>query len=304
MNVLVTGASGLIGGHAAWALRAEGFNVTEACRKRTTDGDGFLEADLTESSAVEIMVAARPEVIVHCAAAIPADFFPEEAQRAARINRRMDDFVLQAGRKSGARLIFCSSGSVYGATGSPWDEESVLSPQGAYATAKVETENKIVKSGLSHVILRLSSPYGPGQRGRNVLLLFIERAMQNLDLFYYGTGERQQDFIAAADVAVAITHAVRRPAVSGIFNVASGSSISMKELGELVLKCVPGTRSQLRAAERDDPQENYRAAFNVARARERLGWSPATPLDKGIFEWAAALRRQTGLSAPNSGYVS
>jgi nucleoside-diphosphate-sugar epimerase len=304
MNVLVTGASGLIGGHAVWSLRAEGFNVTEVCRKRMADGDGLLEADLTESSAVEIMVAARPEVIVHCAAAIPADFFSEEAQRAARINRRMDDFVLQAGRKSGARLIFCSSASVYGVTGSPWNEDSTLSPQGAYATAKVETENKIGKSGLSHVILRLSSPYGPGQRGRNVLLLFIERAMQNLDLLYYGTGARQQDFIAAADVAEAVTQAVRRPAVSGILNVASGSSISMKALGELVLKCVRGSKSQLRSAQRDDPQENYRAAFNVARARERLGWSAGTPLDKGVSEWMTALSRQASLSSPKSAHIS
>jgi nucleoside-diphosphate-sugar epimerase len=300
MNVLVTGASGLIGGHAAWALRAEGFNVTEVCRKRTADGDGLLEADLTEPSAEEIMVAARPEVIVHCAAAIPADFFSEDAERASRINRRMDDLVLRASSKLGARLIFCSSTSVYGFTGSPWNEDSTLSPQGAYATAKVETENKIAKSGLSHVILRLSSPYGPGQRGRTVLLLFIERAMQNLDLLYYGTGARQQDFIAAADVAAAVTHAVRRSAVSGIFNIASGSSISMKELGELILKCVSNSRSQLRSAERDDPQENYRAAFNVTKTRKLLGWAAAIPLDKGISEWVAALRRQVGPSAPKS----
>jgi UDP-glucose 4-epimerase len=307
MNLLVTGASGLVGSHAMRSLRAEGFKVTAVCRKCATvsvGGDRLVEANLTKPSAENIIVAVRPEVIVHCAAAIPADFFGEEAQRAARINLEMDAVVLQACRRLGARLVYCSSASVYGTTGSPWHEESSLAPQGAYAAAKVETEKAIGKSGLSHVILRLSSSYAAGQRGRNVLLLFIERALQNLDLLYYGTGARQQDFTAAADVAEAITHAVRRPAISGIFNVASGSSISMKQLGELVLKCVAGCKSNVRPAGRDDPQESYRAAFGVAKARALLGWSAATPLSKGISDWVAALRSHAGPSASNTALVS
>lgn len=306
MNILVTGASGLIGGYTVRSLRAEGFKVTAVCRKGMAgdaDRDGLVKADLTEPAAENIITAVRPEVIVHCAAAIPADFFGEEAQRAARINRQMDDLVLRACRGLGARLVYCSSASVYGATGSPWHEESSLAPFGAYAAAKVETEAKIGRSGLSHVILRLSSPYAAGQRGRNVLLLFIERALQNLDLLYYGTGARQQDFTAAADVAEAVKHAVLRPAVSGIFNVASGSSVTMKQLGELVLKCVAGCKSKVRPAGHDDPQENYRAAFNVAKARALLDWSAATPLARGISDWAAALRNHTGSTVSKTATV-
>jgi nucleoside-diphosphate-sugar epimerase len=114
--------------------------------------------------------------------------------------------------------------------------------------------------------------------------------MANLDLHYYGSGEREQNFTAAEDVARAIAAAISLEGVSGLFNIAGGRSITMRELAELVVSTVPGTTSMVVPLGRPDPQESYRAAFDLIRARDGLRWTPSIPLEEGIRHWVAYAR--------------
>jgi nucleoside-diphosphate-sugar epimerase len=87
--------------------------------------------------------------------------------------------------------------------------------------------------------MRISAPYSPMQKARTVLKVFIENALLNNDLTYFGSGMRSQDFTHSSDIANAINNAIRRwmfnECSTEIFNISSGNSISMKGLVHLVI---------------------------------------------------------------------
>ncbi|GAH84568.1 unnamed protein product, partial [marine sediment metagenome] len=190
-------------------------------------------------------------------------------------------------RTKGASLIYTSSASVYGLLSSVCNEDSPVHPQGPYAAAKYETEQKIERLIDNYITLRINAPYGKKQRSKTVLRIFIERALAGLDLLYHGSGKRQQDFVAVEDVAIVITYAVSFKGTGEIINIASGNSISMKNLAELIIHTIPGTMSRVLASGQIDPQEDYRAIFDISKSNHVLGWSPSVSLKDGIRRWAS-----------------
>jgi len=233
------------------------------------------------------------DAIVHCAAILPVSQSGMEAEHAAMANLAMDKRVLDLCLQKRCRLIYISSSSVYGrGTGSIITEEAPLSPIGPYSSAKVASEQTILNElPTMSVILRLNAPYGPGQRRRTVLRLFIERALLDLDLMYHGTGKREQDFTASEDIGNAIACAVAVRNAKGIFNIAGGHPISMRRLAELVVRTVKGSKSRVLPSGKTDPQEGYTAIFDISKARRILGWQPEVSLEQGIRQWAEYLRQ-------------
>jgi nucleoside-diphosphate-sugar epimerase len=295
-RVLVTGASGLIGSHTVGILFKSGYKIVALYRKQEREMQipwGFVLGNLLDDSILSKLAAVEFDIAVHCAAVLPDQFHGDEAERAAQANSLMDERITDLCASRECRLVYISSTSVYGpCSGSSLMEESDVSPIGPYAVAKVESERKILKelSGSS-AILRVSAPYGSGQRAKTVLRLFIKRALANLDLMYHGTGERQQDFTAACDVSDAILRIVSKDNVCGIFNIAGGHPISMRDLAHLVVRSVAGTKSRVVPSGQPDPQEHYRPAFDISKARRVLGWYPCTTLEQGIYNWAEHLRK-------------
>ncbi len=296
LRILVTGARGLIGSHVAKNLYKHGYAVialhAKPSQEKVSVPWDVLVGDLLDDNTLQRLSSMEFDLLVHCAAVLPKQFIGEEAERAAQANLLMDGLIVNLCLKRRCPVVYLSSTSVYGAgNGSMVTEETQLSPMGPYAEAKAESERRVLGElpGRS-TVLRISSPYGPGQQTTTVLRLFIERALANLDLMYHGTGNRQQDFVSARDVGNAVLCAVSNSAVSDDFNIASGNPISMRQLAELVVQTVPGTRSRVIASLKPDPQEDYRAAFDIGKARRMLGWRPMVSLEDGIRSWAQHLK--------------
>ena len=293
-NLLITGAGGFIGHHIVTTLYNSGYDVI-ACYRKAPELIKYpwrtIEVDLLNREGVNRILSAKPDMLIHAAAKIPANFQKNGSAQSAEINKQLDDLVLDLCRKLHCRLIYFSTGTnIYQETQDPWDEESPLVPMGQYASGKVQIEQKITKDAMDAAIFRLSAPYGPGQKIRTVLRVFIEQALTNQDLSYYGSGSRQQDFIAAEDVADAVLMAIEKNKIIGVFNIASGNPISMKKLAELVIETIPATTSQVFPSPHPDPQENYRPHFNITKAQTFLGWQPAISLTEGITRWAKFLK--------------
>ena len=78
---------------------------------------------------------------------------------------------------------------------------------------------------------------------------------------------------------------------TGIYNIASGNPVSMKNLAELILSKVPGSDSKISSSGIPDPQENHKALFDTTKAKKELGWQPSISLSDGIDEWIKYLKQ-------------
>lgn len=288
--ILVTGAAGLIGSCALKVLHENGMNI--AGLYKTSPLGNFqwpvVIGDLSENSLDSIVGRNRTfTTIVHCAAYLPLN--SDELGKASLINRKIDNNIIQDVSGKKIKLIYLSGTSVYGFSDEICTEETIPNPEGEYVQEKYETENSIKNEVDDHTILRVSAPYGPGQRSRTVFRIFIENALQHKPLLYYGSGVREQDFTYAGDVARAILKCVQHPEINGLFNIASGETITMKDLAHLVVRSVEGSKSEVRAAGLPDIQESYKARFSIEKAEKILKWTPEVSLEQGIQKWLTYL---------------
>lgn len=289
-HVLVTGAAGLIGSYTIRLLHDYGAKVAGLYKKVPQDPLPWpvLSGDLAGVSMDAIAGdATQYRAIVHCAAYLPAT--DAELAKAFRINRSIDENVIEYVSGYAVKLIYLSGTSVYGCSGDTFTEDAAPHPQGDYVTGKYDSENEIKSLIKNYVILRVSAPYGPCQKSRTVLRIFIENAFAQKPLLYYGSGEREQDFTYAGDVAKAILKCIEKPEVNGIFNIASGKPLNMKMLARIVVDNVNDSKSDIQASGIPDKQEDCKARFSIEKARNQLGWEPETSPEAGIRKWISQI---------------
>ncbi len=167
-RVLVTGASGFIGGAIARAQVARGRSVL--CVDRVpggVDGAETVTIDLCDRDAVFAEFARwRPEAVVHAAAQLPSS--AKDDVRRSNVDGTRN--VLDAAARSGVgRVVFLSTTTLYALDGPPWrDERARLDPVSPYGQSKREAEalcQNARRNGLTVAVLRLPPVVGAGRSG-------------------------------------------------------------------------------------------------------------------------------------------
>jgi nucleoside-diphosphate-sugar epimerase len=288
MRVLVTGSTGLVGSEICNILSYsnEVIGLSRNLVNNIGNARNTLNIDLTKSNSSTKIVNLNPEIIIHAAAQIPSDKIGDSRLLALN-NQNIDDNVFNAVAKTNAWLIYISGTNVYGNTNSELkrDENSQLDYTSDYASQKISSETKITNNISNSLILRLSAPYGEFMKKNTVLNKFVNQAKNNQVIQYHGTGNRTQDFIHVADVAILIRDLIdQNNLVSGIFNIASGESITMKALAAIV-KEVLMSKSVISSSGLSDPQEDFRACYSIEKAKQQLSWMPTITLSDGLLRF-------------------
>ncbi|MCC7138522.1 MAG: SDR family oxidoreductase [Planctomycetes bacterium] len=307
MKVLVTGGAGFIGSHLVDRLVADGHRVVVLDNLATGRLENlaaarphleFLEGDLRDRVAVERAVAGC-EVVWHQAALASVARSVENPREVTEVNVGGTLNLLVAARDAKVRrIVFASSSSVYGDTPElPKRESMPLTPRSPYAASKAAGESYLsafqAAYGLEAVSLRYFNVYGPRQSAKSLYAAavprFVEAALAGLPATVYGDGLQTRDFTYVGDVVDALLRAATAPrAVEGPMNVGGGRRISILDLiravGAAAGCSVPPRHEPARVGDVRD------SLADVARARERLGWEPATPIDRGIARVVAAAR--------------
>ncbi len=182
-------------------------------------------------------------------------------------------------------MIVASSAAVYG-EGSPnvkLTEESKTNPISPYGESKIRMEQEIrefeSKHNIDCIILRFFNIYGIGQSSEyaGVITKFIERIIQNKPLKIFGDGLQTRDFVVIDDVINSIHNAISF-GKSGTYNIASGKTVTIKELVEMMI-LFSGKKLdiQFTAASKGDIRNSQ---ADISLARNELGYSPKFGLDK------------------------
>ncbi len=285
-KILVTGAGGLVGYDVVKTLiNNSQYQVFAAVHnKGTSDWQDALEIDLENTDIESLKI--EFDYIVHCAARIPNSIDSDE--QVAIINRCMDDNIIEYCVSHGCKLIYISTAALYGYEDNVLlSERTKLRTDTHYKAEKRNSEIRIESKCSSYCALRISSPYGPRQKNIAVLKKFVDAVSIGEDIYYFGSGQRTQNFIDVRDIAGAVLKCVECEE-NGIFNIANKESISMKELANLVLMIGKGmfnTTSEVHAGNSADPQERIRVNIDISLAKERIGWSPQIKLEDGIRYW-------------------
>jgi nucleoside-diphosphate-sugar epimerase len=284
VTVLVTGASGFLGGAVCAELVARGQAVDALCRRpgSAPTGTRAIPGDLTDAATLTRAVAeSAPEAIVHLAAEIATQ---RDADRIQDVNvegtRRLIDAALAAENR--AKLVFTSTVVTGQANGALLDESSTLPVETAYGRSKQEGEWLVRGSGLPYVVIRPSHVYGPGGWYAEEI---VKRLRQPGRFAVVGGGQNWWDVVRVEDVASAIADAVERAQPDATYHVVDDQPIRYADfigltataLGVGTPRRIPAWLARL-AAGADPVAAVVRSARSSnARIKSELGWSPRFP---------------------------
>ena len=167
MRILVTGASGQLGGYLLRRLRGAGDAVVAWSGTRPGERFGvpLLPVDLAdERSVVEAFRSARPDVVVHAAAVSAVAQCYREPHRALAINVRASALLADLAEQAGARLLLVSTDMVFDGAKGDYREEDVPAPLSVYGRSKADAERAVLAHGGA--VARVSLLFGPGLAGR------------------------------------------------------------------------------------------------------------------------------------------
>ena len=172
IRVLVTGAGGQVG---AEVVRELAGRAEVIARERT-------QLDLANPASIAAGVrAARPDVIVNCAAYTAVDRAETDREAARTVNAIGPGVLAEEAKRCGALLLHFSTDYVYDGTKRlPYLETDPVNPLSAYGATKLEGEEAIAAAGAAHVILRTSWVYGA--RGRNFLFTMLRLGRERPEL--------------------------------------------------------------------------------------------------------------------------
>jgi dTDP-4-dehydrorhamnose reductase len=167
-RILVTGASGQVGGELVQTLAALGEVVAPS----------RAELDLSDERSVRAMVRqVKPRWIVNPGAYTAVDRAESEAELAYAVNATAVRALGEEARAIGAAVVHFSTDYVFdGLEMAPYVETDAVSPASVYGASKLAGEQELARSGAAHLIFRTSWVYGA--TGKNFLLTILKAARE------------------------------------------------------------------------------------------------------------------------------
>ncbi len=197
------------------------------------------------------------------------------------------------------KVLYTSTGAVYGLAQGIVPEDTPLAPTDLYASTKVSSEHLGMQFantfGLDFRVARVYFVYGPGKLPSNFINLYRMAfgALQGIQgLKMDKGGEQKLDFTYAEDAGrgVAVLYQAENPPHQ-IYNLATGKASSVGEAIELSKKYTHypvevdiGPGELMKRCE----------ALDVSRAEAELGFSTQYSLEDGIKSYAGWLKKQLG----------
>ena len=305
MRVLVTGASGFIGGAVCrQLLEAQPEHEVVALVRRAGSepaGTRGVLADLGDGpSLAEALATARPDCVIHLAAEIASQRSERKVREVnvAGTQRLLDACLGLAGTDPavGPRIVFASTVVTGDAHGALLKEEEPLPVQTPYGRSKQEGERLVLASGLPAMVIRPSHVYGPGGWYVDELIAHLRQPGR---FAVIGSGENLWDVVHVDDVASALLLAAERAPAGSIYHVADDQPITFYDfmaltagaLGLGAPRRIPAALARLVAGEAAVAAAVRSARSSNAKIKRELAWQPRFPSAReGVADVVARLR--------------
>lgn len=292
MRIFITGGAGFVGSHLADRLLARGDQVVVLDDYSTGRRDNLADHDdrvsamtviegsiVSEHTINEIMLGFRPDVVVHAAASYKD---PEDWAGDADTNVLGTVNVVKAAKQYKVkRLIYLQTSLCYGLR--PLEQPVTInyptSPgSSSYAITKTAGEDFVRLSGLDWQSFRLANAYGP----RNLtgpLPTFFQRLASGKPCFI---ADSRRDFVYIDDMIDVLEKAVHGAGYPGLYHIASGSDVSIKEVFDAAVTALGITLDkpvEVRPLGADDAPS---ILLDPMKTAADFRWMTSTPLADGV----------------------
>jgi nucleoside-diphosphate-sugar epimerase len=183
------------------------------------------------------------------------------------------------------RIVVAGTCREYASADGPVAEDYPCDPRGSYVASKHAAV--VLLHAFAHedrrslVVLRPFGPYGPGDDSDRVLPFAIRRLLAG-EFVRLSPGDQLCDFAFVDDHAraFALAAAAKVPEPVAIYNIGSGTAMSLRSLLETAADVVgSGARDRLRfGALPHRPGDSRAVCANIGAARRDLGYGITTPL--------------------------
>lgn len=272
-KILITGATGFIGGHLVPAIEKAGHEVISL-----NSGSG----DVADPSTWSKYPAA--DIVIHLAGKsfVPASWSDPSAFVQCNLMGTME--ALNYCKKNNAKLVFLSSYLYGNPLTLPIAETATLAATNPYAFSKKLAEDACRfyagNFGVDITIFRPFNVYGVGQP-RDFLIPSIIRQVKNREDIHVKDLEPKRDYIYVQDVVSAVLAAIIRIKGFNVFNIGSGESYSVAELITLIQQISSTDLAVYSSGERRR-DEIMNTVADITLASQKLNWSPQWSLKDGL----------------------
>lgn len=299
----MTGGAGFIGSNIIKLLIEEGHAVTVLDNLHSGYRDNlspfpdvaFIEGDIRDERAIDEAMRGA-DVVFHLAASVGNTRSINHPIEDSEINVIGTLRVLEAMRKHRVpKIVTSSSAGIFGELKTlPISEDHQVEPDSPYGVSKLAAEKMCLTYSklydIEAVCLRYFNVYGVNQRYDaygNVIPIFAYRMFNDQPVTIFGDGEQTRDFINVQDVAQANYRAAITEGISGAYNIASGKSITINGLVDLMCKISDVAPTVTHGPERPGDVRHSRA--DIQAAASAFNFDPQVDLETGLktyMEWA------------------
>ncbi len=309
MSVLITGGYGHIGSWVARRLLDQGRDVILLARsqRRRSYLEGFdnqinfFQADVLDYASVYRCFKqydGQIEGVIHVAGIMGGPAFAQNPHRNIRLNTMGTVELLEACRIFGVeRLVYISSGSVYGVRDDVPDEAVPVSPSDLYGAAKASAEllGQMYERefGVDFRAIRVYFAYGPGHMPAELYPLYgaVFGPLAGATKISLPAGRDQSiDFTYVKDIAQGVCRLYEAPTVKHrVYNIASGWFAPIPELIEITAREAGVSVEVEIGPGRIMPRG---PSLGFARIRDELGFKPQYSFVDGVREYIDWIRSE------------
>jgi len=303
--LIIFGAEGFIGAYLVDQLVSEGFDVLAVGLDKLGEAYynerkiPFARVDITKEEEFNKLPGKGVACIVNLACLQPANVKEEEYNPAdyIKVNVLGTLNILEFCRKTAVRKVIyaISHRSVQGL----WKQGKVIREDDTKAikytgnfsmysisesTAADCVEHYSQQYDMQGIILRLPPVYGygphtegfkNGKPHKTGFKVFVENAVEGKPIEVWGDCEKGRDIIYVKDVVSAIILATKCKTALGLYNIASGKLLSLREEAEEIIKVFSPITHPSKIIYRPDKSNSIEPfLYDISKAKQDLGWYP------------------------------
>ena len=296
-RILVTGGAGFLGSHLCERLLAEGNDVICLDNFFTGNKDNVLH--LMDNKHFELMrhdvitpILVEVDQIYNLACPASPVHYQYNAVKTVKTSVMGAINVLGLAKRVRARVLQASTSEVYGDPSihpqveSYWGNVNPVGIRSCYDEGKRVAETLFFDyhrmNSVDIRVMRIFNTYGPRMHpddGR-VVSNFIVQALRGEDITIYGNGVQTRSFCYVDDLIDGMVRLMKCDGFTGPVNIGNPVEFTIRELADMVLR-LTGSASKIISLPlpSDDPRQRQP---DITLAREKLGWEPRIPLEKGL----------------------